>query len=169
MIREDSSLYIAPNFEKCFMIPRGSMPQIESNKINSFLKLHGIDKKIVHRNTNELKPTQSQFNTEKVQSMNDDGKALPILISNDDYVLDGHHRWLANHYSNTQQPTIKLPWDASMSLKYMNEYKHTFSKELHEDGAAAVAIGGEPPAMDNTVVNIKKKKTFLQWRNNENK
>lgn len=163
MINEDSSLYIAPNFESGYMVPRADMPQLENKHVKSFLKDHGVDSKIEHRSTSELKPTQSQFNPEKIASMDKTGMSKPILISSDDYVLDGHHRWLANHYNKTKQATIKLPWDVPMSLKLLNDYDKTFSKDIHEDAAPVVAIGGPTPAIDNSIP-VVKKKTFLQWR-----
>ena len=113
--------------------------------------------------TAELKPTQSQFNPEKISNMNSVAKSMPILVSKDNYVLDGHHRWLANHYDSGLQDIIRLPWDAPTSLKTMHDYEKTFTKSIHEDGAAAVSIGGG--AMDNTVTPKKRKKTFNEWRN----
>ena len=54
--------------------------------------------------------------------MDDRAKSLPILVSNDNFVLDGHHRWLANHFTgNGRQNVIRLPWDAKMSLTKMHD------------------------------------------------
>lgn len=48
-----------------------------------------------------LKATQSELNTEKIAGMMDKilaGNTIgdePIFVSNDDYIVDGHHRWAA--------------------------------------------------------------------------
>ena len=45
-----------------------------------------------------FRPTNSQgnFNEEKVEFLRKQkNKGKPIITSNDDYVIDGHHRWLA--------------------------------------------------------------------------
>ena len=163
MINEDSSLYIAPNYHAAFMIPREQMPQIASKDVSGFLKTHGVSPDQESVRTDSLKPTQSQFNAEKIVAMGERAKSLPILVSDDDFVLDGHHRWLANHFTgNGRQNVIRLPWDAKVSLSKMHDYHKTFTKAIHEDGAAAVSIGGG--AIDNTVQPKRRKKTFLEWR-----
>lgn len=163
MIKEDSTLYIAPNFHETYLVPRDQMPQIAGKDVPGFLKDHGVKNSKSTVKTAELKPTQSQFNPEKISNMNSVAKSMPILVSQDNYVLDGHHRWLANHYDSGLQDIIRLPWDAPTSLKTMHDYEKTFTKSIHEDGAAAVSIGGG--AMDNTVTPKKRKKTFNEWRN----
>lgn len=45
-----------------------------------------------------LIPSQTNFSEEKVNSIiaNKSSNAKPIIISDDGYVIDGHHRWLAS-------------------------------------------------------------------------
>jgi len=170
MFSEDHTLYIAPNFDQAFMIPREQMPQIAGKDVKHFLGKCGVKNETTTVATHSLKPTQSQFNTSKIDAI---GKTdMPILVSNNGYVLDGHHRWLANHYNKNDQVIIKLPWDAQTSLIKMQEYEKTFSSAIHEEGvvmtsggdsAPAVSIGNK--AMDNTVVIPKKKKQpFGVWK-----
>ena len=163
-LSEDHTLYIAPNSEKSFMVPREQMPQIASKDIKDFLKQNGVEYNESTVRPDLLKPTQSQFNPEKIATIDEKGRSMPILISNDDYVLDGHHRWLANHFSKSYQKVIILPWDAATSLEKMNSYEKTFSKGIHEDSAAAVSIGAG--AIDNKVVAVDKKKikSFKVWK-----
>lgn len=79
---------------------RHAMPQIAD--FEAFLK--DLDDNYIAYSTmeidpEELTPTQGNFKEEKVDRIAAEwGKnknAKPIVTSDDDYVLDGHHRWLA--------------------------------------------------------------------------
>ena len=163
----DNTLYIAPNYHETFGISRADMPQIEQKHVKEFLKKHDVSSKIELVNPKTLKPTQGQFNPEKISNMDESGRKMPILVSSDDYVLDGHHRWLANAYNKEPQPIIRLPVDAKTALSWMNSFSKTFSKAIHEDTAPAVSISGA--AVDNTIVAIRKERQksyskFKMWR-----
>ena len=79
-------------------IPRNKMPQIEAEDYKAYLqhmKRKGIVGKAVKVDPKKLKAIQSEFSDKGVVisiKKNDD---KPILISNDKYVIDGNHRWLA--------------------------------------------------------------------------
>ena len=82
-------------------INRKYMPQIEDDQIKPFIKFirktNKINKKKIP--TNILKSTQNQLYIpaiRKKQTKLSYGKKLnmkPIFISNNNYILDGHHRW----------------------------------------------------------------------------
>lgn len=109
----------APNFDLCKVtvtgtnlfcadtknIPRVKMPQMDEAQTKAFLKhLEGKgykvekdDEKSVH-----LRATQNQLNGAKVAKLaarieSGDGKENErrIVVSRDDYILDGHHHWAA--------------------------------------------------------------------------
>jgi len=84
-------------------IPRHEMPQIKSDfvrKYFSFLQKKGIQMMKTLISPLKLKGTQDKIDLNKVNKYIKDpcstglfGKR--ILISNDFYVLDGHHHWMA--------------------------------------------------------------------------
>ena len=127
-----------PDQEKEF--PRHIMPQIR--------KEHLIDSPFDFQTgevpISKLKPVQSQ----RVKGMHDkakrgfdDGTIRPIIIDNDNFIVNGHHRYdiargmdmedvdvikvdatieeLINHYSNTtdKQPTIEDKWKKNLKKK----------------------------------------------------
>lgn len=154
------TFHIAPNCHECFMVPREQMPQLDKEGVKTFLADNNVPNEVVEVPTSSLKPTQGEFNLEKIESMNNVGMSIPILVSKDNYVLDGHHRWLANHYKgNKIQKIIRLPWDAALAVSKMNEHSMSFNKGIHEEAGAAVSIGGG--AMDNTVAPVSKKRQLL--------
>jgi dephospho-CoA kinase len=98
---EEGKLYIPGN--KGMPFPRGVMPQIKPHQLNAF-RTHmaglGIksDHDVVPAHT--LAATQAEFSPDKIKKlMSGDREQLkkPIMISKDNHVLDGHHRWLAGY------------------------------------------------------------------------
>lgn len=58
-----------------------------------------------------LKATQSEFNTEKIaQIMMEPNMSSKsgVIVSNDDYVLDGHHRWIACYNKDISIKIIRV-------------------------------------------------------------
>lgn len=88
------------------------MPQI--GDLNDYLKklkendIHYKEEKV---DPKSLKATQSEFNTEKIaQIMIEPNMSSKggVIVSNDDYVLDGHHRWIACYNKNTSLKIIRV-------------------------------------------------------------
>ena len=139
---------------------RIEMPQIASKDLPEFLSLHHIPTDVKQVDPSGLQPTQSEFYATKVVNMPPDAAILPIIISKDDYVLDGHHRWLYNCFHSQPQNVIVLPWKRDDAIANM----HAFSKSyVVEDTAPTVSVANG--AIDNTVT---PKPSFKLWRRNKN-
>lgn len=96
-------------------IPRKYMPQFESKTeirqfTNFIRKAYGIQSHKTRKAAGELRPSQKEISRERVESLINEnilGKVnVPILISGDDYVIDGHHRWAAYRM---KAPSKKIP------------------------------------------------------------
>jgi hypothetical protein len=87
-------------------LSRADMPQIRQSVMDHFLKKleqDGNDSRVIQVPTTDLRPTQDEFNHDKIKEMmgqKQTGK--PIIISKDRYILDGHHRWAAQYNLNNQ-------------------------------------------------------------------
>lgn len=78
-----------------FNIARSQMPQIEDQEdFISFLEERGVGSLFISLATSVIKPTQVNFDQSKVDSMKS-GEIGSIIVSDDFYVLDGHHRYFA--------------------------------------------------------------------------
>jgi hypothetical protein len=81
-------------------LPRRNMPQILQKNFKEYLEWldsEGIGVEELKVNGADLKPSQLDINEDKVKKMVvevPDNLDKPIIISNDGYVVDGHHRWL---------------------------------------------------------------------------
>lgn len=84
---------------------RALMPQIKSDKMPSFLK-HLEKQNITHvvqkLPVKELRSTQSEFDLSKVDQMIGQRSDTKIVVSNDGYIMDGHHRWLADYNTDKE-------------------------------------------------------------------
>lgn len=92
-------------------IPRHKMPQISNFHIRDyiqFLQQSGVEVVSGNIPVKNLKPTQHEINVDKVKRLlRVDNSALskPVIISKDNYLLDGHHRAYALY---TKDPAHKI-------------------------------------------------------------
>jgi len=106
---------------------RISMPQIVAQKLPTFLKeLRGDGTKVKRATVDPktLKPTQDKLDTAKVDKLKKLPDALkkPILVSQDGFILDGHHRWAANKALKRQQPVIQVQLDRDDLLEEARDF-----------------------------------------------
>lgn len=126
-------------------IPRDQMPQIPDALREDFiasLKTQGISTSQETVSPSSLYPTQNQIDATKVGGMlaaYDKGtlNVQPILVSQDDRVLDGHHRWAALTAADVSTPAkgdIKMPIvrihaGHQKALDVMLDYAHAHGVE----------------------------------------
>lgn len=93
-----------PNIEHAIQNYRSMMPKVRSFTV---LQGHlakagvGLDARMI--DPNRLKPGQMDFDFDKIRNfMNTTNPTLnlPLLISKDEHVVDGHHRWIAAANNN---------------------------------------------------------------------
>jgi len=120
-VRENLNDNSSLNDNRSLSVPIGQtydrdlMPQITDPKaFIEYLRSQSIpfDRKKIDSNT--LKATQMNFDMNKVQGIlasRNFGANDPIFTSNDNQILDGHHRWIANYYSGrpTDCHVVDLP------------------------------------------------------------
>jgi len=89
-------------------IPREIMPQINQGNraaVVNFFKARGIGYSRILRAPSDLKPSQAEYCPAKVEAAierNDSNRAL--LVSADNYVIDGHHQYLAKLQTYPNRP-----------------------------------------------------------------
>lgn len=127
---------------KSLGIPRSKMPQIQSDRVQGFLR-HlrslGVDVQTGEAKVRDLRPTQKHLNQDKVDSFADgalpDHKLrLPVIVSSDSRILDGHHRWAALHQRDPEN-TIKVHRVAvpmRRLLELARRYSGATTKNLRE-------------------------------------
>lgn len=144
-------------------IARASMPQIDdTERFLSFLESRGVSYYRMHTYPEQIKLTQKDFDLEKVCDMLNTGEVekfygMELIVSEDRYVLDGHHRLLALHnHTNGHKLArfvkVELPMTKLLNLAY--EYDGAYTKQVTEENTMKTfveylleekAMGGEAP------------------------
>jgi len=116
-------------------IPRGEMPQINPDeKFEKWLRNRGVTFEKTVEIPFVLKPTQNEFNVNKVASIASDStqSEKPILISADNYCIDGHHRYIASMLMHRTLPILRINLPILDCLSLMNEYSLVEFKGIDE-------------------------------------
>lgn len=106
-------------------LSRDLMPQIKKQDVSGFLqhlKNQGITHKKDEVDSDTLKSTQSEFDREKIAALVHAKNKERILTSNDEHVLDGHHRWMANKHTGQKTKTFKIDLPILELLRQAREY-----------------------------------------------
>ncbi len=125
-------------------IPRSEMPQIKAENrgaMVNFMKARDIDSEKDEVPAQSLKPTQQEFSPAKVKkAMEFEGGNRSILVSNDGYVLDGHHQWLAAREKGEPVNVIRLNAPIEQLVPLAKEMPST---ETQDDAGKLTATGNE--------------------------
>lgn len=125
-----------PDEEDTFGIPRKQMPQIKEEDYPEFfeyLKEHGVSITNDTVPARSLKPIQKDFSDKGVV------KALmlrkndkPVIASSDNYIVDGHHRWLGAVNTRSQVSVIRADIPISKLLGLVRKFPKTYYKDIYD-------------------------------------
>lgn len=104
-------------------VSRGDMPQVPTNAKAEFiqeLNKSGISSQNLQVNPLDLNPVQKEIQAEKSggimsreEAKNADPRLVPdsgrSIVSSDNYIMDGHHRWAAYSAMALEDPNVKIP------------------------------------------------------------
>ena len=129
-------------------LTRQDLPQIKSTDVAEFMQWlrneHGVATEEDTINPSDLTPIQKEINLDKVAGMVA-AKGLealatskPVMVSGDDYLIDGHHRWYA--LLDADYPSIdivRIGLSAEQLIPLMKSwdkasYKGTMDEKLFE-------------------------------------
>lgn len=112
---------------------RALMPQIGKD-IKSNLTKNGVPFKEIKVHPNDLKSTQSEFDLDKVRLMMLEPfkPQTDIIISNDNYILDGHHRWLVAFNKNKRIAVLQVDLPILELMRLTKSFETTEYRPLVE-------------------------------------
>ena len=112
-----------------FPIARQQMPQIDNlDEFYHYVGQFGIGVFEAFGTVDHLRPTQHEFDQDKVDKIldgwNDDGgpNGNPIVVSSDNFIVDGHHRYFAALQSNIEIRYDQLDVNITTCLKHALDY-----------------------------------------------
>ena len=84
-----------------------------------------------------LKATQGEFSDagveKQLQKMQDGAPKKPIIASEDNYIIDGHHRWLVAWNTKSAVEVFKVNMDADELLKLVKKFPKTTYKDIYTE------------------------------------
>jgi len=140
-------------------IKRAEMPQVAAKDYPEFidyLKANGADFTKLVMPANQLKATQGEFSKDGVErqlaKMQAGTPKKPVIASQDNYIIDGHHRWLVAMNTRDSVEVFKIDIDADELLDLVRKfpkvtYKDIYTEELYdfnkdEPNKSIVAVPG---------------------------
>ena len=135
-LTEDTIKYLS----KSLGMSRKDMPQISSKHIGDFVKYlnnKGVSVSPSVIDVSKIGMTQKDINVDKVKDLlgvEKSNLAKPVIISNDGYILDGHHRVAAlyNVDKNFKLKTIKVDLGIKDLLKAAGDFPKVSYKGIEE-------------------------------------
>lgn len=104
-------------------LPRSKMPQIEAKDLLSFVHFVRAQGIVVSQETfraADLRPVQREFRSERVHAIPEHAAREPIIVSSDNYILDGTHRWvkrwLWSRHAEVRAFRVALPVREALAL-----------------------------------------------------
>ena len=136
------------NLDHGLGLSRADLPQIKSTDVSDFRRWmdeKGIESFETRMEVGELTPIQKEINTDKTDSMRtahetgqiDLVSGKPVMVTMDEYLIDGHHRWYALREMDpeTEMETINFNTTAREFLELVKEYpKVSFKNVSMEEG-----------------------------------
>jgi len=113
------------------IITRAKMPQIAQGDIPELLSYLGsfdIGFKAGRINPKLVKAHQA-IDLEKAMNIPRDVLSVPVILSNEPYVIDGDHRWYRLNVENLLMPYIMIEEDFNTALKYIFSFPKTYESE----------------------------------------
>lgn len=138
-LEENFTSGMATNVKPMGLQSRNKLPNIDDFK-EFYQDISSTGDNLVHMslNSNLLSPTQNEFNDDKVASIkktissNSTGEINPILVSNDNFIIDGHHRWKAFHELDLNIPVTVIGKTYDEVISFLKDKPYVKKKELSE-------------------------------------
>jgi hypothetical protein len=149
----DELKIVKPHPDDTLGVPRRHMPQIDEKHYEDLFRyIYENGGKIKKETVDpaDLMSTQSEFSDKGVEAAMTNGKMdKPIIISSDDYVLDGHHRWLAAKNAKIHKITaFRMSLPAKEGLSMLINFPQTTFKDIHEAGGVGKIVKGVNTTID---------------------
>lgn len=121
-------------------IKRAEMPQVATKDYPEFieyLKDNGAKFEKVTMPAKALKATQGEFSDAGVErqlaKMQAGTPKKPIIASEDNYIIDGHHRWLVAWNTRDAVEVFKVNMDADELLALVKKFPKTTYKDIYTE------------------------------------
>lgn len=160
---------------------------LKSNILDKFIeklklkKVVFVKKKI---NINAIEPIISKLNVEKInkfRNLSNNKKDIlnnsEILVSKDNFIIDGHHRWFTKKSLINQNTTYNLSVDENITVKMVNlnikpfineliKFKNNYNKQVLNSQLDKTKIEKAKLCLDNIKKNLSELDIYYNQLNN---
>jgi len=141
-------------------IPRDKMPQVHKDNYPEFLDYlsdNGVTFNKTTMPASDIKPIQGEFSDAGVvKALVKRKTKKPSILSSDNYIIDGHHRWLASLNTGNDVLVYKTNIPASQLLELVLKFPKTYFKGMYNENAAGRVVKGVNTTPDVGPNEIKK-------------
>jgi hypothetical protein len=121
-------------------VKRIEMPQIHKDDYNEFIDyLQDNGAKFTKQTmpAKSLKATQGEFSDKgvlkQIQKYIDGAPKKPVIASSDNFIIDGHHRWLVAWNTGDTLEVFKVNIEADELLKMVKKFPKTTYKDIYTE------------------------------------
>ena len=137
-----------PNAKDTLGVQRKDMPQVKSDDYAQFiayLKKNGATFTKETIPARELKAMQKEFSDEGIlkqmmKNIEQGPNRKAVIASSDDYILDGHHRWLVAVNTGDDLNVYRVNMPAWELYELVNKFEKTYYKDIYERGSIGVPL-----------------------------
>ena len=137
-----------PNPKDTLGVKRKDMPQVKSDDYAEFiayLKKNGATFTKETIPARELKAMQKEFSDEGIlkqmmKNIEQGPNRKAVIASSDDYILDGHHRWLVAVNTGDDLNVYRVNMPAWELYELVNKFEKTYYKDIYERGSIGVPL-----------------------------
>ena len=136
-------------------VKRKKMPQLDGSnmkKFKSFLEENGVLFTAEEIEAKDLKPVQEDYDSNKVKKMrerfkNKENKIKPLIVSEDYFILDGHHRWKAGKEEDESYklPIVRMHLPRNQALVMLDDAVKRLNEDTEDYKIVAVYPGRFQP------------------------
>ena len=147
-----------PDEKDTLGIERKYMPQIKTTDYPEFieyLEKNGARFRSETIPAADLKAMQKEFSDAGIlkqleKNLRDGPNTKAVIASSDDYILDGHHRWLVALNTGADLNVYRVNMPAWKLYDLVNDFEKTYYKDIYDEGAPSIGV----PMASGLVVSI---------------
>ena len=139
-------------------VKRKEMPQIKTADYPEFIEYlenNGARFRSETIPAADLKAMQKEFSDAGIlkqleKNLRDGPNTKAVIASSDDYILDGHHRWLVALNTGSDLNVYRVNMPAWKLYDLVNDFEKTYYKDIYDEGAPSIGV----PMASGLVVSI---------------
>jgi len=137
-----------PDAKDTLGIKRKDMPQVKSKdypKFLDYMRDNGVTFKKEIIPARDVKAMQDEFSDAGVikqlkKNVELGPNTKPIILSSDNYIIDGHHRWLAAMNTGNDLNVFRVNMPAKQLYALVNKFDDVYYKDIYDETRGAISV-----------------------------